>query len=152
MCTQSKLASVITFVNESSNWRDLRDRTELQSMFPAEHKLHANTQHSIKRREPGILKLITTYNSLCSQLQSLIQWRRAPPSAVPPHIILRDGVFQLNVDDTWQDVGLDDDTLNPPAWLLDDTVRNGIQLHLEVDWCNEEEARLMRERAVKSGC
>ncbi|KAG1772840.1 hypothetical protein EV702DRAFT_976390 [Suillus placidus] len=115
----------------------------------AERKLHANTQHSIKRREPGILKLITTYNSLCSQLRSLIQRRRAPPSAVPPHIIPHDGVFQLDVDDDiWQDVGLDDDTLNPPAWLSDDTVRNGIRLQLEVDRCNEEEARLMRERAV----
>ncbi|KAG1764398.1 hypothetical protein EV702DRAFT_1182598 [Suillus placidus] len=100
----------------------------------AERKLHANTQHSIKCREPGILKLITTYNSLCSQLRSLIQRRRAPPSAVPPHIIPRDGVFQLDIDDDiWQDVGLDDDTLNPPA---------------NVDRCNEEEARLMRERAV----
>ncbi|KAG2122530.1 hypothetical protein BD769DRAFT_1629198 [Suillus cothurnatus] len=115
----------------------------------AECKLHANTQHSIKRREPGILKLITTYNGLCSQLRSLIQQRRAPPSAVPPHIIPRDGIFQLDVDDDiWQDVGLDDDPLNPPAWLSDDKVRNGIQLQLEADWCNEEEARLMRERAV----
>ncbi|KAG2109214.1 hypothetical protein DEU56DRAFT_874510 [Suillus clintonianus] len=115
----------------------------------AERKLHANTEHSIKRREPGILKLITTYNGLCSQLRSLIQQRRAPRSAVPPHIIPRDGIFQLDVDDDiWQDVGLDDDTLNPPAWLSDDTVRNGIRLQLEVDRCNEEEARLTRERAV----
>ncbi|KAG2087443.1 uncharacterized protein F5147DRAFT_748525 [Suillus discolor] len=87
---------------------------------------------------PGILKLITTYN--CGE---------APPYAVPPHIIPRDGIFQLDVDDDiWQDVGLDDDTLHPPAWLSDDKVRNGIRLQLEVDRCNEEEARLMRERAV----
>ncbi|KAG1760797.1 hypothetical protein EDD22DRAFT_980455 [Suillus occidentalis] len=59
------------------------------------HQLHANIQHSIKHQEPGILKLITTYN----------------------------------------DVGLDDDPLNPPAWLSDDK-------------CNEEEAQLMWERAV----
>ncbi|KAG1899745.1 uncharacterized protein F5891DRAFT_980971 [Suillus fuscotomentosus] len=97
-----------------------------------EHKLHANTQHLIKHQEPGILKL-----------------RRAPPSAVPPHIIQHDGIFQLDVnDDIWQDIGLDDDTLNPPAWLLDDMVRNGIRLQLEVNQCNEEEARLMGERAV----
>ncbi|KAG2155941.1 uncharacterized protein EDB93DRAFT_1073135, partial [Suillus bovinus] len=51
-------------------------------------------------------------------------------------------------DDIWQDIGLDDDTLNPLAWLSDNTVRNGIWLQLEVDWCNEEEARLMRERTV----
>ncbi|KAG1787991.1 uncharacterized protein HD556DRAFT_1245804 [Suillus plorans] len=100
----------------------------------AECKLHVSTQHSIKHQEPGILKFITTYNSLCSQLRSLIRQQRAPPSAVPPHIIPCDGIFQLNVDDDiWQDVRLDDDTLNPPVWLSDDMVRNSIQLQLEVD-------------------
>ncbi|KAG1878578.1 hypothetical protein C8R48DRAFT_745225 [Suillus tomentosus] len=90
----------------------------------AEHKLHANTQQSIKRREPGILKLVSTYN--------------APPYAIMPHIIPRDGIFLLDVDDDiWQDVGLDDDTMAPPAWLSDDAVRNGIRLQLE-------EARLMQ--------
>jgi hypothetical protein len=121
----------------------------MSHIFPAEHKLHANAHHSIKRREPGILKLVSTYNGLCSQLRSLIRQRRAPHYAVPPHIIPRDGIFLLDVDDDiWQDVGLDDDTTMPPAWLSDDVVRNGIRLQLEVDRCKEEEARLMRERAV----
>ncbi|KAG1854229.1 hypothetical protein F4604DRAFT_1883345 [Suillus subluteus] len=109
-----------------------------RAMVNAECKLHANTEHSIKYREPGILKLSTTYNSLCSQLQSLIQQQRAPHSAVPPHIIPCDGIFQLDVDDDiWQDIGLDNNTLNPPAWLSDDMVRNGIRLQLEVDRSNE---------------
>ncbi|KAG1738078.1 uncharacterized protein EDB91DRAFT_1237789 [Suillus paluster] len=100
-------------------------------------KLHVNTQHSIKRREPGILKLVSTYNGL------------APPFAIPPHSIPRDGIFQLDVDDNiWQDIGLDDATVNPPAWLSDKAVRNGIHSQLEVDHCLEEEARLMRERSV----
>jgi hypothetical protein len=116
--------------------------------FPAEHKLHANIQHSIKWREPSILKLVSTYNGLCSQLRSLIQQHRAPPSAVPPHIILCDGIFLLDVDDDiWQDVGLEDDTMMSPAWLSDDVVRNGICLQLEVDQCMEE-AQLMQGRAV----
>ncbi|KAG2054407.1 hypothetical protein BDR06DRAFT_982445 [Suillus hirtellus] len=103
----------------------------------AKHKLHANMQHSIKCQEPSILKLITTYNGLCLQLWSLIQQRQAPPYAVPPHIILCDDIFQLDIDDNiWQDVG------------LDDKVRNGIWLQLEVDQCNKEETQLMRERAV----
>ncbi|KAG1849737.1 hypothetical protein F4604DRAFT_1883754 [Suillus subluteus] len=73
----------------------------------------------------------------------------APPYAIMPHIIPCDGIFLLDVDDDiWQDVGLDDDTMAPPAWLSDDAIRNGIHLQLEVDWCVEEEARLMRERAV----
>ncbi|OJA12660.1 hypothetical protein AZE42_13261, partial [Rhizopogon vesiculosus] len=101
-----------------------------------EHKLHINTQHSIKRQEPGILKLVSTYNGL------------SPPSAAPPHIIPRDGIFLLDVDDNiWQDIGLNDERLDPPAWLSDEAVRNGICLQLEVDRCVEE-ARLMWERAV----
>ncbi|KAG2061377.1 hypothetical protein BDR06DRAFT_869773, partial [Suillus hirtellus] len=80
----------------------------------------------------------------------LIRQRRAPPYAVMPHIIiLCDGIFLLDVDDNiWQDVRLDDDTIALPAWLSDDAIQNGIRLQLEVDWCMEEEARLMRERAV----
>ncbi|KAG1778076.1 hypothetical protein EV702DRAFT_1179091 [Suillus placidus] len=90
----------------------------------AEHKLHANTQHSIKRVEHLLMLLCLI-------------------------IIPRDGIFLLDVDDDiWQDIGLDDDTMAPPAWLSDDAVRNGICLQLEVDRCMEEEARLMRERAV----
>ena len=47
-----------------------------------------------------------------------------------------------------EDVGLDDEILDPPAWLSDEAVRHGICLQLEVDRCMEEEARLMQERAV----
>ncbi|KAG2030262.1 hypothetical protein BDR03DRAFT_936700 [Suillus americanus] len=126
-----------------------RLKRSYRATINAEHKLHANTQQSIKRREPGILKLVSTYNGLCSQLRSLICQRQAPPYAIMPHIIPRDGIFLLDVDDDiWQDVGLDNDTMVPPAWLSDDAVRNGIRLQLEVDRCVEEEARLMRERAV----
>ncbi|KAG2063600.1 hypothetical protein BDR04DRAFT_1163523 [Suillus decipiens] len=77
-------------------------------------KLYTNMQHSIKRHKPGILKL------------------RAPPFAIPPHSIPCDGIFQLNIDDNiWQDIGLDDATVNPPAWLSDEAVRNSIWLQLE---------------------
>ncbi|KAG0701127.1 hypothetical protein DFH29DRAFT_982844 [Suillus ampliporus] len=114
-----------------------RLKRSYRATINAEHKLHANTQQSIKRREPGILKLVSTYNGL------------SPPYAIMPHIIPRDGIFLLDVDDDiWQDVGLDDDTMAPPAWLSDDAIQNGIRLQLEVDRCMEEEARLMRERAV----
>ncbi|KAG1880686.1 hypothetical protein C8R48DRAFT_744865 [Suillus tomentosus] len=108
-------------------------------VFSAEHKLHANTQHSIKHREPGILKL----------LRSLIHQQRAPPSAIPPHPIAHEGIFLLNVDNKiWQDVGLDDNCMHPLAWLSDEATRSGICLQLEVDWCIEEETCLMQERSV----
>ena len=104
---------------------------------------------SIKRREPTILKLVATYNNLCSELQSMIQLRKAPPGAIAPHPIPSKGIFQLDVDsDIWQDVGLEEPYANPPQWLADEGVRKGIKLMLEIDRCNEEERRLSRERSV----
>ncbi|KAG1730468.1 hypothetical protein EDB19DRAFT_1897065 [Suillus lakei] len=114
-----------------------------------EHQLRSNTQYSIKRQEPAILKLVSTYNGLCTQLQSLIRQRRAPPSAIPPHLIAHDGIFLLNVDDEiWQDIGLDDEGMHLPAWLSDEATRSGIRLQLELNRCVEEETRLRRERSV----
>ncbi|KAG1900861.1 uncharacterized protein F5891DRAFT_1128391 [Suillus fuscotomentosus] len=102
-----------------------------------QHKLRSNTQYSIKQREPAILKLVSTYNSL------------SPPSAIPPHPIACEGIFLLYVDDEiWQDIGLDDDSMHPPAWLSDEATRSGICLQLELDCCIEEETCLMRERSV----
>jgi hypothetical protein len=34
----------------------------------------------------------------------------------------------------------------PPLWLSDEPVRTGIKAMLELDRCNEEDARLRRER------
>ncbi|KAG1723154.1 hypothetical protein EDB19DRAFT_1953265 [Suillus lakei] len=126
----------------------IRDRLR-QCKFELERLLHTNTQHSIKRQEPTILKLVSTYNGLCTQLVSLIHQRRTPPSAIPSHPIGREGIFLLDVDDEiWQDVGLDDNGMHPLAWLLDEATRSGIRLQLEVDWCVEEETRVMQERSV----
>ncbi|KAG2046072.1 hypothetical protein BDR06DRAFT_899839 [Suillus hirtellus] len=120
-----------------------------QATINVEHKIHVSTQYSIKRREPRILKLVSTYNGLCTQLRSLIRQWRAPPSAVPPRPIICEGIFLLDVDDEiWQDIGLDEDGINPPAWLSDEATRSGIRLQLEVDRCIEEETHLMRERTI----
>ncbi|KIJ61163.1 hypothetical protein HYDPIDRAFT_31672 [Hydnomerulius pinastri MD-312] len=73
--------------------------------------------------------------------------RRAMRGAIVPHYIPREGLFELNVDDDiWQDVGLADDEVDPPAWLADDRVWAGIRDLLERDRCEEEEVRLQRER------
>jgi hypothetical protein len=60
------------------------------------------------------------------------------------HVLL----FQLDVDDDiWQDVGLDDENSGPiPKWLGDDGVRQGIKFLLQLDRCEEEERRLIKER------
>jgi hypothetical protein len=118
-------------------------------MVKIELNLRGHTETSIKRREPTIVKIVSTYNTLCDQLYALIRQRKAPVGAIAPLPISRDGVFQLDVDDEiWQDVGLEDETVDPPRWLADERVRRGIRLLLDHDRCMEEEDRLKRERCV----
>ena len=112
----------------------------------------------MKRREPAILKLSQTYNSLCKQMAQLIEEHRAPQSAVAPEPIKSDGLFKLDVDDDiWQDIGLEDDisvggesSHSPPVprWLGDESVRSGIKAQLTVDRCKEELDRLSLERCI----
>lgn len=123
-----------------------------------EHKLSSHVESAVKRREPGILKLAQTYNTLCSQMSTLVKQRQAPRSAVAPEPIKSDGLFKLDVDDDiWQDVGLEDDvsdtedssdTLQIPRWLGDESVRSGIKAQLILDRCIEERNRLSRERCT----
>jgi hypothetical protein len=104
---------------------------------------------SLKRREPTILRLAKDYNDLCHQMSSLIRQRKAPPGAISPQEIIRDGLFKLDIDDEiWQDAGLNDDGdgAQTPLWLSNDGVREGIRHLLELDRCEEEESRLCRER------
>ncbi|KAL6298593.1 hypothetical protein BKA93DRAFT_820298 [Sparassis latifolia] len=107
------------------------------------NKLSTHAESSIKRREPGILKLAKTYNDLCMQMSTLIRQRKAPRFAIVPPPIQSNGLFKLDVDDDiWQDVGLDDDadTDAVPRWLGDETVREGIKMCLLLDRCIEEES------------
>ncbi|KIJ05959.1 hypothetical protein PAXINDRAFT_57246, partial [Paxillus involutus ATCC 200175] len=108
-----------------------------------DQRLRSHAEASVKRREPTLLQLVTTYNGLCDKLMALIRQRKAVCGAVMPHYIPREGLFELDVDvDIWQDVGLTGDEAEPPAWLADDKVRVGIRDLLEKDRCIEEEMRL----------
>ncbi|KAF7360907.1 hypothetical protein MSAN_01120600 [Mycena sanguinolenta] len=113
-------------------------------------KLHAHTESAVKRREPTISKLATEYNKLCKQIDTLIRAKKAPRKAIAPLPIPREGLWQLDVDDAiFQDVGLDDHDDDyhdhPPLWLCDEKVRTGIKAMLDLDRCDEEDARLRRE-------
>jgi hypothetical protein len=82
----------------------------------------------------------------------LIRKGKAPHHAVAPEPIPMEKLFGLDVDDAiWQDVGLDGegDTLNPPLWLCDDKVRNGIRAVLLKDRCDEELRRLRNELVIQ---
>ncbi|KAJ6525150.1 hypothetical protein B0H19DRAFT_971441 [Mycena capillaripes] len=113
-------------------------------------KLRAHTESAVKRREPTIAKLVTEYNKLCAQMAKLICDRKAPSGSMAPLPIPPKGLWQLDVDDAiFQDVGLDDrddDNDEPPPWLCDEKVRTGIKALLELDRCDEEDARLRREK------
>ena len=115
-----------------------------------EQKLQDHTEASVKRREPGIQKLATSYNNLCIQMVALLRQGKAPQGSVAPLPISRDGLFKLDVDDDiWQDIGLDDDSNGlPPAWLADEKVRLGIRSLLELRHCEEEENQLLKEKGA----
>ena len=87
----------------------------------------------------------------CKSFAVMINRGRAPPGALSPSPIACEGLFSLDVDDDiWQDVGLEDDhyNSNPPRWLSDDDVHNGIRAQLELDRCLEEEERVKAERCA----
>ncbi|KAI6037646.1 hypothetical protein EDC04DRAFT_2868602 [Pisolithus marmoratus] len=114
----------------------------------SEQRLQYHTEASVKRREPGIVKLASSYNNLCLQMVGLIHKGKAPQGSIAPLLIPRDSLFKLDVDDDiWQDVGLGDDADGVlPAWLADDKVRSGIRSLLELRRCEEEERRLLKEK------
>ena len=101
---------------------------------------------AIRRREPTIHKLVEKYNKLCGSISNLIQQHRAPPGALAPCPVTYEGIFALDIDDNiWQDAGLDDEALDAPAWLADESTCKGINLLLQHDWCIEEEVHLHQE-------
>ena len=104
---------------------------------------------AIRRREPTIHKLVEKYNKLCGSISKLIQQHRAPPGALAPCPVTYEGIFALDVDDSiWQDPGLDDEAIDAPAWLADESTRKGINLLLQHDRCIEEEVCLRQEHCV----
>ncbi|KAJ7895431.1 hypothetical protein B0H13DRAFT_1624347, partial [Mycena leptocephala] len=115
-------------------------------------KLHAHTAAAVKRREPTITKLAGEYNKLCAQIAKLIKDGKAPRGSIPPVPVPAKGLWQLDVDDAiFQDVGLDDNdngSTEPPLWLCDEQVRAVIKAVLQLDRCNEEDARLLREKCA----
>ncbi|KAG2051809.1 hypothetical protein BDR06DRAFT_1060299 [Suillus hirtellus] len=114
-----------------------------------ELNLHSHTETSTKQREPTILKIVSTYNMLCDQLYTMICQCKAPPGAIAPLHISCQGIFQLDVDDEiWQDIGLEDEIVDPPPWLANNNVCHSIRLLLDHDCCVEEENRLSHECCV----
>ncbi|KAF8135243.1 hypothetical protein K438DRAFT_1911669 [Mycena galopus ATCC 62051] len=118
---------------------DIIERTYRRLLNDA--KLHAHTESAVKRREPTIARVASDYNKLCVELEKTHSRRQSSRG------VNATGLWQLDVDDAiFEDVGLDDpDDQEPPLWLRDEKVRAGIKARLELDRCDEEDARLHRE-------
>ncbi|KAL1711858.1 hypothetical protein EV715DRAFT_184470, partial [Schizophyllum commune] len=101
----------------------------------------------IKRHEPTIMKQVKRYNDLREKLQKLKAAHRAPPKSIIPPAINKEGLFNLDVDDTiWQDFDYTDGDL--PDWLASEPTRQGINSMLVIDRCDEELSRLHSERSI----
>ena len=110
--------------------------------------MKTHIEDAVKRRDPGIQGIVRQYNNLCKEMSRLIANRKAPRNAVAPTPIDMKGIWALDVnDDIWQDVGLDDayEESEPPMWLSNEAVRDGIKAMLELDRCDEEAPRIFHE-------
>jgi hypothetical protein len=111
-----------------------------------ELKLQNHVQSQVNRHQPGISKNVGRYNDLVTEMESLISAGKAPAGAICPKLLDKSTLYSLSVDDSiWDDVGLEDVEGSIPSWLGDENVRNALPIHLELNRCKEEEARLSRE-------
>lgn len=87
------------------------------------------------------------YNKLCQEIASLIRRDSTLKGKAAPQPIDIDHLFSVELsEDLMQDCGLEDDVTEVPAWMADETVRDGIRWMLQLDRCEEERIRLMDER------
>ena len=92
-------------------------------------------------------KNASDYNKLCQEIASLIRRVPALKGKAAPQPIDIDHLFSAELsEELMQDCGLEDDAMEVPAWMADETVRDGIRWMHQLDRCEEERVRLMDER------
>lgn len=113
--------------------------------YSSDENLRQHAELQLKRRQPGIMKLVKKFNDCVTKMETLKAKGEAPTTARIPKTIESKGLFSLDIeDDIWQDV----DVLNEepaPRWMSDETVRRGIRALLVKRRCIEEVARLQKE-------
>lgn len=111
-----------------------------------ERRLKERIETTASKHGASLGKLISSFNKLCDEINTLIRKRSAPHHAVAPQHLNRESVLSLDVDDPiWNDCGLGDDDSEVPLWLRSDEVREGISALLTLRRCEEEERYLSRE-------
>ncbi|KAG6904290.1 hypothetical protein DXG01_011154, partial [Tephrocybe rancida] len=109
-----------------------------------DQKINTHMASSVRSREPVIMKVARSYNTLCTTMEKLFADGKAPPGSICPKRLELKGIFDLDVDDTiWEDIGLEEGLpAAPPPWLANEGVHAGIKALLERDHCIEEEVHL----------
>jgi hypothetical protein len=103
-------------------------------------------QSKLPHNNSNVQRLARTYNSLCDNIQQLINDGKAPRGAQAPIKLQKEGLFKLDVDDEiWQDIDTGGEDVPVPAWLGNESVQHGIRALLEYDCCIEEEEHLLKE-------
>ncbi|KAJ7060644.1 hypothetical protein C8F01DRAFT_1253133 [Mycena amicta] len=109
-------------------------------------KKNEHASSAIKKREPGIKKLVKSYNTEVAKIEQLIKRGKVPEGTIAPERLVEAHIFELDIDDAiWLDVGLTDEESPLPEVLLNPDLRKQIRALLQKRRCEEESHRLKRE-------
>ncbi|KAJ7053451.1 hypothetical protein C8F01DRAFT_1088689 [Mycena amicta] len=109
-------------------------------------KKNEHASSAIKKREPGIKKLVKSYNTEVAKIEQLIKRGKVPEGTIAPERLVEAHIFELDIDDAiWLDVGLTDEESPLPEALLNPDLRKQIRALLQKRRCEEESHRLKRE-------
>jgi len=108
-------------------------------------KIRKQTEDSIAHRVPAIRVLAKRYNTMCAKLNTH-SGQHKHPSAAPPTPLNMDRLFDPEANQhMWMSQGLYPSGGQPPPYLFDSRVREGISAKLVLDRAEEEEHRLQIE-------
>ena len=115
-------------------WKLCSQKEELQwldqhhSSHTADHSLHSHITKAVKSHSSGIEATVKKYNTRLKQLSRLRGKHGIAKDAWLPPPLERDGLYKLDVD---QDIWCDYDPSQfdePPLWMVDPSVKEGIPL------------------------
>ena len=82
----------------------------------------------------------------------MIELNSAPAGASVPHSLLKQRIWDLDVDDPiWNDPALSSGGEDAPRWMYDTIFKAGIRAVIQLDRCAEESERLESETEAFTG-
>ena len=113
---------------------------------------HTQLKHGLNRRKGGHERLVKSHEKLRQEMQDLIACGNAPTGATVPNQLSSERLWDLDVDDDlWTDLARDGQYQDdPPKWLFDELMKQGIRAMLNLQHSKEELEQLDHERSVMS--